>query len=99
MSAKCRRYFYINNNKQRVTVTVQNGVSNIETTTIVEHITTDNIGYTTATHAVFQDYYSSLKLGERVKRVTKKVLQHWETVAQQVYEMNLPKIQQMYPQQ
>ena len=92
-----KKHFYINDNKQRITVTISNGSSNVEASTIVEHVTTDSSGYTTTTHTVFEDYYSKLKLGERVKRVTAKVLQHWETVAQQVYEMNLPKIQKMYP--
>lgn len=97
MPKSLRKHFYINDAKQRVTVTISNEANGITATTIVEHIETDSSGYTTATHAVFKDFFNRMRIGEKLKRVTTKVLKHWDSVANEVYQCHLPDIQRMYP--
>ena len=47
-------------------------------------------------HAVFEDYYRRSLLGETVKRVTKKVLESWESQLDALYQKELPTILKQY---
>jgi hypothetical protein len=97
MSAKAKKHYFINDMKQRVTVTVSNEPRGVVATTIVEHIQTDSSGYTTTVHAVFLDYFNRSLIADRLKRVTAKVVHNWNQQLDSIYQMNLPKIQEMYP--
>lgn len=97
MSAKAKKYYFINNMKQRVTVTVSNEPRGVTATTIVEHMETDSSGYTWATHHVYQDYFNRKVIADKLKRVTAKVVDSWDQQLDSIYQMNLPKIQEMYP--
>lgn len=97
MSAKAKKHYFINNMKQRVTVTVSNERTGVVATTIVEHMETDSSGYTCATHHVYQDYFNRKVIAEKLKRVTAKVVDSWNQQLDSIYQINLPKIQEMYP--
>lgn len=97
MSAKAKKHYFINDMKQRVTVTVSNERTGVVATTIVEHMETDSSGYTCATHMVFEDYFNRKVIAEKAKRVTAKLVQSWNQQLDSIYQMNLPKIQEMYP--
>ncbi len=97
MSAKAKKHYFINDMKQRVTVTVANEPRGVVATTIVEHMETDSSGYTCATHHVYQDYFNRSLIAEKAKRVTAKLVQSWNQQLDSIYQMNLPKIQEMYP--
>ena len=97
MSAKAKKHYFINDMKQRVTVTVSNERTGVVATTIVEHMETDSSGYTCATHTVFEDYFNRSLIAEKAKRVTAKLVQSWNQQLDSIYQMNLPKIQEMYP--
>ena len=97
MSAKAKKHYFINDMKQRVTVTVANLPQGVVATTIVEHLETDSSGYTCATHTVFEDYFNRSLIAEKAKRVTAKLVQSWNQQLDSIYQMNLPKIQEMYP--
>jgi hypothetical protein len=97
MSAKAKKHYFINDMKQRVTVTVSNERTGVVATTIVEHMETDSSGYTCATHHVYQDYFNRKVIAEKAKRVTAKLVQSWNQQLDSIYQMNLPKIQEMYP--
>jgi hypothetical protein len=97
MSAKAKKHYFINDMKQRVTVTVSNEQTGVVATTIVEHLETDSSGYTCATHMVFEDYFNRKVIAEKLKRVTAKVVHNWNQQLDSIYQMNLPKIQEMYP--
>lgn len=92
-----KKYYYINNSKQRVTVSISNQSQGVIATTIVEHISTDSCGYTTAVHAVFKDFCKRFKIKDKVPRVTKKVIENWENSLDSIYQMYLPQIQEQYP--
>ena len=96
MSAKAKKHYYINGMKQRVTVTIGNEPIGVVATTIVEHLE-NSLGYTTVVHHVYQDYFNRSLIGEKVKRVTAKVVHNWNQQLDSIYQMNLPKIQEMYP--
>lgn len=97
MSTKAKKHYFINDMKQRVTVTVANEPRGVVATTIVEHMETDSSGYTCATHHVYQDYFNRSLIAEKAKRVTAKVVDSWNQQLDSIYQMNLPKIQEMYP--
>ena len=97
MSAKAKKHYFINDMKQRVTVTVANEPRGVVATTIVEHLETDSSGYTCATHTVFEDYFNRKVIADKLKRVTAKVVDSWNQQLDSIYQMNLPKIQEMYP--
>lgn len=97
MSAKAKKHYFINDMKQRVTVTVSNEPRGVVATTIVEQMETDSSGYTCATHHVYQDYFNRSLIAEKAKRVTAKVVDSWNQQLDSIYQMNLPKIQEMYP--
>lgn len=97
MSAKAKKHYFINDMKQRVTVTISNESRGVTATTIVEHVETDSQGYTMATHHVYQDYFNRKVIADKLKRVTAKVVNSWNQQLDSIYQMNLPKIQEMYP--
>lgn len=94
---QAKKYYYINNSKQRVTVSISNQSQGVIATTTVEHISTDHTGYTVATHTVFEDFCKRLKLSDPLLRVTKKVIQEWESILDKIYEKYLSQIQEQYP--
>lgn len=94
--SKVKQYFYINDNKQRVTVSLDNESQGVIATLIVEKIETDSTGYTTAIHEVFKDFFKRIKVGQHVKRVTKKVRTEWETLIPSVFKEQLPLIKYHY---
>jgi hypothetical protein len=97
MSAKAKKHYFINDMKQRVTVSIANGVRGVTVIVMVEHMETDSSGYTCATHEVFKDYFNRKVIAEKLKRVTAKVVDSWNQQLDSIYQMNLPKIQEMYP--
>ena len=94
--AKVKQHFYINANKQRVTVSLENETQGVIATIIVEKIETDGTGYTTTIHEVFKDFFKRIKVAERVKRVTKKVQLEWETSIPTLFKEQLPLIKYHY---
>lgn len=96
MSAKAKKHYFINDMKQRVTVTVANEPRGVVATIIVEHLE-NSLGYTTAIHKVFEDFYRRMLIGDRVKRVTTKVVEGWYSQLDSIYQTQLSKIQEMYP--
>jgi len=97
MSAQAKKHYFINDMKQRVTVTISNESRGVTATTIVEHMETDSSGYTCATHTVYQDYFNRKVMADKLKRVTAKVVDSWNQQLDSIYHINLPKIQEMYP--
>lgn len=97
MNTKAKKHYFINDMKQRVTITVANESIGVVATTIVEHMETDSLGYTCATHTVFEDYFNRKVIADKLKRVTAKVVNSWNQQLDSIYQMNLPKIQEMYP--
>lgn len=94
---QAKKYYYINNSKQRINIIIKNEDVGVTATVIVEHISTDSCGYTTAIHAVLCDYFKKVKIEDKLKRVTKNVLQTWETYLDAIYKTYLPEIQKQYP--
>ena len=64
-----KKYYYINNSKQRVTVSISNQEQGVIATTTVEHISTDSCGYTTAVHAVFKDFCKRFKIAIKILQI------------------------------
>ena len=96
MSAEVKKHYFINGMKQRVTVTISNETGGVTATIMVSRLEND-MGYTVVTHKIFEDYYSRSLIAEKLKRVTAKVLDSWHQQLDSIYQSNLPKIQEMYP--